>query len=42
VDVFAKRLAELFVNPRHLEDRAVQHRGEAGAIKGAENFLGFA
>ncbi len=40
--VFAKRLAELLVNARHLKDRAVQHRRETGAVECAKNFLRFA
>ena len=41
-NVFAKRLAELLVNARHLIDRAVQHRSETCSIERAQNFLCFA
>ena len=40
--VFAKRLAELLVDARHLKDGAVQHRRETGAVERAKNFLRFA
>ena len=40
--VWAERLAELLVNAGHGEDGVVQHGREAGAIQGAENFLGLA
>ena len=40
--VFAKRLAELLVDARHLKNRAVQHRRESGAVERAKNFLRFA
>ena len=40
--VFTKRLAELLVDPRHLKNGAVQHRGETRAVERADNFLRFA
>ena len=40
--VFAKRLAELLVDPRHLMDGAVQHRFQSGAGERAKNLLRFA
>ena len=38
-NVFAKRLAELLVDARHLINRAVQHGSQAGPIKRTQNFL---
>ncbi len=40
--VFAKRLAELFVDSRHLINRSVQHRGKTRAGERAQNLLRFA
>ena len=40
--VLAEGLAELLVDARHAEDRAVQHGRQAGAGERAENLLRFA
>ena len=38
-NVIAKLLAELLVDPGHLKDRAVQHRGEPRLPQRAKDFL---
>ena len=41
-NLFAKCLAELLVDTRHLKNRAVEHRRESSAIECAQDFLRFA